>query len=55
MVASLIGYNPVLGQAYPILTAAGGITGTFANATTDNLPFIQASLRLPIRTMCTSR
>ncbi|MGO9005201.1 MAG: autotransporter domain-containing protein [Beijerinckiaceae bacterium] len=47
VVASLIGYNPVLGQAYPILSAAGGITGTFANATTDNLPFIKASLSGP--------
>lgn len=47
VVASLIGYNPVQGQAYPILTATGGITGTFANATTDNLPFIQASLSGP--------
>jgi len=47
VVASLIGYSTVLGQAYPILTAAGGITGTFANATTDNLPFIQASLSGP--------
>ena len=44
VVASLIGYNPVLGQAYPILAATGGVTGTFANAITANLPFIQPSL-----------
>ncbi len=47
VVASLIGYNPVLDKADPILTATGGVTGKFAKATTDNLPFIQASLSGP--------
>lgn len=42
--ASLIGYNPVLGHAYPIVTATGGVTGTFAAATADNLPFIRPVL-----------
>lgn len=44
IVASLIGYSPVLGHAYPILTAAGGVTGTFASVTADDLPFIQPAL-----------
>jgi outer membrane autotransporter protein len=44
VVAGLIGNNPTLGQAYTILTATGGVTGTFADARTDNLPFLQASL-----------
>jgi outer membrane autotransporter protein len=44
VIASLIGYNPVLGHPYPIVTAAGGVTGTFATVTADNLPFIQPSL-----------
>jgi outer membrane autotransporter protein len=43
VVASLIGYSPVLGRAYPILTA-GAIDGAFASATADNLAFIQPSL-----------
>ena len=43
---SLIDHSPMLGHAYPILTAAGvtGVTGTFATVTADNLPFIQPSL-----------
>ena len=44
VIASLIGYNPVLGHPYPIVTAAGGVTGTFATMTAANLPFIQPSL-----------
>jgi outer membrane autotransporter protein len=44
VVAGLIGHSPVLGMAYPILTATGGITGHFDGATADNLPFIRASL-----------
>ncbi len=44
VIASLIGYNPVLGHPYPIVTAAGGVAGTFATVTADNLPFIQPSL-----------
>jgi len=47
VVASLIGHNPVLGKAYPILTANGGVFGTFPTAATDNLPFLQASLSGP--------
>jgi outer membrane autotransporter protein len=42
--ASLIGYSPLLGNAYPILSATGGIAGTFATVTADNLPFIRSSL-----------
>ena len=44
VVAGLIGHQPTLGHAYPILTATGNVTGTFADARTDNLPFMQASL-----------
>ena len=44
VVASLIGYHPVLGHPYQIVTAAGGISGAFETATPDNLPFIQPSL-----------
>jgi outer membrane autotransporter protein len=44
VVAGLIGHQPVLGHAYPIITATGNVTGTFADARTDNLPFLQASL-----------
>ncbi|AVT81744.1 autotransporter domain-containing protein [Rhodopseudomonas palustris] len=44
VIAGLIGHSPILGQAYPILTAAGGITGSFASAVTDDLPFLAASL-----------
>jgi outer membrane autotransporter protein len=44
VVAGLIGNNPTLGQAYTILTATGGVTGAFADVSTDNLPFLQASL-----------
>ena len=48
VVASLIDANAKLGHPYTILTANGGATdsviGSFANATTDNLPFLRASL-----------
>jgi subtilase-type serine protease len=47
VVASLIGYNPVLGHPYTILNATGGVAGSFAAVTTDHLPFIQASLSGP--------
>lgn len=41
---SVIGHNPLLDYSYPILTAAGGITGTFASVTADDLPFLKPSL-----------
>lgn len=44
VLASLIGYSPVLGHAYPVLTAGLGLTGTFANVAVDGLPFISPSL-----------
>ena len=48
VVASLIDANAKLGHPYAILTASGRATdsviGGFDNATTDNLPFLQASL-----------
>ena len=33
-----------MGSPYPILTANGGVTGTFANVTPGNMAFVQASL-----------
>ena len=47
VVASLIGDNPTLGHPDAILTANSGarsVIGGFASATTDSLPFLQASL-----------
>ena len=45
VVASLIGYSPMLGHAYPILTTTTGtVTGAFDSVSTYNLPFLQASL-----------
>lgn len=51
VIASLIGHSPILGQAYPILTAAGGITGSFASAVTADLPFLAASLNTTANTV----
>ncbi len=42
--ASVLGASAELGHAYPILVATGGVNGAFANASADNLPFIQPSL-----------
>jgi len=44
VLASLIGYSPVLGHAYPILSSGGVLSGRFDDVTVDDLPFIQPSL-----------
>ncbi len=42
--ASVLGASAELGHTYPILVAAGGVNGAFANVSADNLPFLQPSL-----------
>ncbi len=42
--ASMLGASVEVGHAYPILVAAGGVNGAFANVSIDNLPFLQPLL-----------
>ena len=42
--ASLPGGAVEIGHAYPILVAAGGVNGAFADVSIDDLPFLQPSL-----------
>lgn len=44
VVASLIDSSQVLGRTYTILTATGGVSGTFTTAVSDNMAFLAPSL-----------